>query len=108
MNAALLPLLTWLSPGFPVGAYAYSHGLEWAVEMGDVEDEASLRSWLEDLLQHGVGLNDAILLAAAHRAAHQGNRLELAGVNDLALALAASSEFRLETSQQGRSFLDAV
>ena len=30
---ALLRLMAWLSPAFPTGAFAYSHGLEWAVEV---------------------------------------------------------------------------
>ncbi len=101
-----LPLFAWLSPGFPVGAYAYSHGLEWAAEDGDVTDEASLLAWLTDTLTHGAGRNDAILLAHAHRSLH--DRAALAAVNELALALAPSQELRLETAQQGRSFLDAA
>lgn len=103
---ATLPLFAWLSPSFPVGAYAYSHGLEWAVEDGDVVDEASLLDWLTDTLRHGAGRNDAILLAHAHRALN--DRAALAAVNELALALAPSQELRLETAQQGRSFLDAA
>ncbi len=98
-------LLCWLSPAFPVGAYAYSHGLEWAVEAGDVGDERTLVSWLDTILTEGVGRTDAILLGAAHRAT---GRAALDDVNDLALALAPSAELRLETAQQGRSFLDAV
>lgn len=101
-----LPLFAWLSPGFPVGAYAYSHGLEWAVEDGDVRDEASLLAWLRDTLEHGAGRNDAILLAHAYRGLDDAQALHQ--VNELALALAPSQELRLETAQQGRSFLDAV
>lgn len=101
-----LPLFAWLSPAFPVGAYAYSHGLEWAVEDGDVTDEAGLLSWLTDTLTFGAGRNDAILLAHAHRAL--GDVAGFSAVNALALALAPSQELRLETAQQGRSFLDAV
>ncbi|MBK3396351.1 urease accessory protein UreF [Methylobacterium sp. IF7SW-B2] len=103
-----LLLLAWLSPGYPVGAYAYSHGLEWAVEAGDVRDEASLRDWLADVLDHGAGRSDAILAAHAHRAAAVGDADALVAVNDLALALSPSRELHLETSQQGRSFLDAT
>jgi urease accessory protein len=103
-----LPLLAWLSPSFPVGAYAYSHGLEWAVEDGDISDEASLLVWLEDTLAHGAGRNDTVLLACAHRAASTGDAEALAEINELALALAPSAELYLETAQQGRSFLDAV
>jgi urease accessory protein len=101
-------LLAWLSPAFPVGGYAYSHGLEQAVEDGEVSDEASLEAWLRDVLALGFGKNDAILLQAAHRAAAAGDTAALAEVNELALAFAPTRELHLETSQQGRSFLDAV
>lgn len=103
-----LRLMAWLSPTYPVGAFAYSHGLEWAVEAGDVRDEASLSGWLDDVVERGAARNDLILCTEAHRAAAAGEALALAEVNDLALALAPSRELHLETSQQGRSFLDAT
>ncbi len=62
-------LMAFLSPAFPTGAYAYSHGLEWAVAAGDVADPPTLLGWLDDLLRHGSGRNDAILLRQAYRAA---------------------------------------
>lgn len=105
---AILPLFAWLSPAYPVGCYAYSHTLEWAVETGDVSNEATLVAWLMDQLTLGIGRNDAILLCAAYRAARSSDGLELKEVNDLALALSPSAELFLETSQQGRSFLDAT
>lgn len=104
----VLRLMAWLSPGYPVGAYAYSHGLEAAVERGDVGDEASLTLWLADVVERGSGRNDLILVAHAHAAALAGDARALAEGNDLALALAPSRELHLETSQQGRSFLDAT
>jgi urease accessory protein len=104
----MLPLLAWLSPSYPVGAYAYSHGLEWAAEAGDISGEAALLEWLADVLEHGAGRNDAVLLAAAHRATIAGEHAALVEVNELALALAPSQELRLETRQQGRSFLDTT
>lgn len=107
-HTALLPLFAWLSPSFPVGAYAYSHSLEWAVEAGDVRDEASLAAQLSDLVRVGFGRSDGILLAQAWRAAVAGDAAALAEVNALAVCLAPSAELRLETCQQGRSFLDAV
>ena len=103
-----LRLMAWLSPTYPVGAYAYSHGLEWAVEAGDVADEASLAAWLRDVLEHGAGRNDLMLAAHAHGAAMQGDCSAIDDLNDLALALAPSRELLLETAQQGRSFLDAT
>lgn len=103
-----LLLLAWLSPGYPVGAYAYSHGLEWAAESGDVRDEATLREWLADVLAHGAARNDAILAAHAHAAGEAADSDAAVSLNDFALALAPSRELHLETSQQGRSFLDAT
>ena len=101
-----LPLFVWLSPAFPVGAYAYSHGLEWAVEAGDIRDAASLAAWLQDLAEHGAPRLDVALFAAAHRAA--GDPAALREVNALAIALAGSAERRLETCAQGTAFVTAA
>jgi len=106
--ACLLPLFAWLSPSFPVGAYAYSHALEWAIEAGDIVREDTLLPWLSDLLHHGFARSDAILLAHGFDAAQAGDAATLRSLNALAVALAPSAELRLETCQQGRSFLEAV
>ena len=103
---ALLRLLAWLSPAFPTGGYAWSHGVEWAVERGEIRDGETLRGWLQDVLRHGSGRNDAILLRHAHRAA---NDLEkLAEIAELALAAQPSRERRAETVGQGNAFLAAA
>ncbi len=65
--SATLKLLAWLSPAFPTGGFAYSHGIEWAVEAGDIRDGETLRIWIEDVLRFGAGRGDAILLRAAMR-----------------------------------------
>jgi urease accessory protein len=103
-----LPLMIWLSPAFPVGAFAYSHGLEWAHEAGDIHDAATLDARLTDLVEHGAARNDAILLAATHRAARAGDWDEAARVAELAAALATSRERHLETTAQGNAFMQAV
>jgi urease accessory protein len=99
----LLRLFVWLSPAFPTGAYAYSHGLEWAVECRDITDGDTLRIWLTDVLIHGSGRNDAILLRHAHRAGSNHTAL-----NDLAAAIAPSRERRTETLDQGTAFVAAA
>jgi urease accessory protein len=98
------PLLLWLSPAFPVGAFAYSHGLEWAYEAGDVTDAASLAAWLADLAHFGAPHLDAALFAHAFRAAAAADWTALDAVNELAVALAGSAERRLETTAQGAAF----
>jgi urease accessory protein len=108
MSAAELALFAWLSPAFPIGAFAYSHGLEWAVETGDVKDAASLGAWLTDLVDHGAPRSDAIIMAEAWRVAAVKNCEALGAVNDLALALAPSQERHLETKAQGNAFVAAT
>ncbi len=107
-EAALLPLMIWLSPAFPVGSFAYSQGLEWAVEAGDVHDARSLGGWLAELLTFGAPRADAILFAASFGAAEGEDWAALAEVNDLAVALANSAERRLETTAQGAAFVAAA
>ena len=105
---AELPLLLWLSPAFPVGSFAYSHGLEWAVEAGDIGDAATLQAWLADLLNFGAPRSDAILFACAFRAVQSGDWAALDEINELAVALAGSAERRLETCAQGAAFVSAL
>ncbi len=76
--AALYRLMTWLSPAFPVGAFSYSSGIEWAVEAGDITDAASLRDWLAAMLADGSGFCDGVFLAQAHRAASASDDAALA------------------------------
>src|SRR3954471_15356452 len=109
-SRALLRLMAWMSPGFPTGAYAYSHGLEWAVEAGDVADPETLRAWLTDLLHNGSGRNDAILLRQAWRAAAdpRSDPVRLIEIAEYAAALAPSRERRAETLDTGRAFAAAA
>ena len=103
-----LPLFVWLSPGFPVGAFAYSHGLEWAIEAGDVVDAPSLEGWLVDLIEFGTPRSDALLFSAAFRCATAADWPALTEANALAVALTASAERRLETTAQGAAFIAAA
>ncbi len=104
--ASLYRLMTWLSPSFPVGAFSYSSGIEWAVEAGDVTDAASLRQWLASLLTDGGGICDGIFLAHSYRAASSGDDALLADIVELASAFAPSRERHLETTAQGRAFIE--
>jgi urease accessory protein len=105
--AGELALFAWVSPSYPVGAFAYSHGVEWAVECGDVSDGATLHNWLLDILKSGTGRNDALLFVAAWKACKK-NPEQLGDIAELAVALATSQERRLETLQQGSGFLAAT
>ena len=101
----VLTLAQWLSPAFPVGSFAYSHGLEGAVGQGWVKDGADLEAWLEDVLLLGAGRADSLLLAAAFNA---GTPRRLGEIDRTARAFAASAERRLETAAQGRALGKAL
>ncbi|KQV83734.1 urease accessory protein UreF [Rhizobium sp. Root1220] len=103
---ALLRLMAWLSPAFPVGSFAYSGGLERAVNDGLVTDAASLESWVTTVLSQGAAWNDVVLFAASHRA--QDDAACLAAVAELAEALAGSRERHQETMLLGDAFLSAA
>lgn len=104
-EADLYRLMAWLSPAYPVGGYSYSHGLELAVEEGLVTGCAELIDWLEAIFRDGSGRNDAILFAAAHRAAAADDSSDLGEVAEIAAAFQPTSEIALESTAQGDAFL---
>ncbi len=103
-----LVLQAWFSPAFPIGSFSFSHGLEWAVEAGDITDRESAEAWIGDLLCHGSGMTDAILLAHACRAEAARDGDCLRAVAELAAAFQPGRERLLESHVQGRAFLDAI
>lgn len=106
MNKNLYRLLTWLSPSFPIGAYAYSHGLESAVDTGLIGDFESVRNWIADLITVGNGQADLVFLSSAWHSANDMGRLS--EIHELALAFQSTSEIKLETTAQGNAFLKAI
>lgn len=103
---ALLRLMSWLSPAFPVGAFAYSHGIERAIHDGRIHDRASLARWLSDVVGFGSGWNDAVLLAGAWRKVDAGESWR--DIAELAEAMPGSRERHMETTLQGEAFCTAV
>jgi urease accessory protein len=101
----LLRLQSWLSPTFPTGAYSYSHGLEWAVEAGDIRDRKNLVDWLQADLCYGSGRNEAIFFSEAWRCATDDDREKSFAVAELAAAFRGTAEFALESSQQAAACL---
>jgi urease accessory protein len=100
--------MAWLSPAYPVGAFSYSSGLEWAVEAGDIADADSLRRWLAVVVAEGGGFCDAVLFVHAYRSLADTDNRALRTVAELAAALAPSKERHLETTAQGAAFIAAT
>ena len=101
---AYLTLAQWFSPSFPIGAFSYSHGLETAILDGHVKSAADLTVWVADVLVHGTGRNDVILLATSYAA----DPADLTALDELARALAPTQERLLEAVQQGAAFARTV
>ena len=106
--SALYRLMAWLSPAYPVGAFSYSSGIEWAVESGDIKDAETLRRWLEVILQQGGGFCDAVFFVHTHLAVARDDDKAVRAVAELAAAFAPSKERYLETTAQGRAFIEAT
>ena len=97
-----LPLLTWLSPSFPIGAFAYSGGLEAAVARELIRNADELRDWLAAALEGGTIRSDALTVAIAARG---GEPEEL---DALVLALAGSPTRENELRALGAAFRQAA
>lgn len=101
IEADVLTLAQWFSPSFPLGSFAYSHGVEMAIVAGQVAKAEDLQIWLEDVLRHGTGRSDCILLRAAFACADETAAL---AVDAHARAFSASAERLAETELQGEAF----
>ena len=97
-DSKLITVMQWLSPAFPIGGFAYSHGLEWAIDKGYVSNREELKKWISDLLEYGSLKNDAILI----KLVLQGS--DPKEINELAMALCPASERLSETQLQGSAF----
>lgn len=97
----LLTLVQWLSPAYPLGAFAYSHGLETAIAERWIADAGDLKAWLHALLEQGSGRSEAIWLGCGFRAADD---TELTLLDAHAQAFAASAERIAEAARQGSAF----
>jgi urease accessory protein len=106
--AALYRLLAWMSPAYPVGAFSYSGGIELAVEAGDIKDAKTLREWLAVMIAEGAGFADAVLFSHAHDAVTGSDDAALRAGAELAAASVTSKERLLETTAQGRAFLETT
>ena len=105
-GVGLVRLLSWLSPVFPTGGFAYSNGLERAVYDGLVSNEAQLCDWLRSIITRGSAKNDQIFLAESWRRAFANETCR--PVAELSIALAGSKERHLELTAQGEAFVLAV
>ncbi|WP_241481182.1 urease accessory protein UreF [Ruegeria sp. ANG-S4] len=104
-DADILTLTQWLSPAYPIGGFAYSHGLEWAIDCGDVSSAADVQGWIEDVVKYGTGWNDCLFLFAAFGAV-TGD--EVAEIDAQACAFCASAERLKETQLLGQAFCDVT
>ena len=100
----LQTVLTWFSPSYPIGSYAYSHGLEYAVEEGLVKDPQTLLGWIRDLLFFGTGYNDSIIINSIYDSVANDNCVEFDYISQIANAIKPTKEIALESYQQGVSF----
>lgn len=100
-NNALPRLLHLVSPSLPTGAFAYSQGLEWAIEAGWVADGPSLGEWLADLLRNSLAYVDIPILKRMYDACRTENKTELGMWCSRLLACRETKELRMEELDRG-------
>lgn len=100
-----LTLAQWFSPGFPIGAFSFSHGLEWVIEQGELNTAEDLFDWVEAILMDGTGRNDMIFLSAAYE---METDAQLAALNDLCVSFCGAAGRVIETVEQGDAFCRTV
>lgn len=105
-DASIIRLMSWLSPVFPTGSFAYSAGLEQVVAQGTVQNADDLVDWLKSLLCLGFCKNDAVLFAAAWRGHNDAEAIT--GLAETGAALAGSAQRYRETMDQGKAFAEAA
>jgi len=101
----LLHLLQLVSPALPVGAYAYSQGLEYAVELGHIQDRAQAQQWIGGIMGHSMAGLDLPLLNRLYRAWLDDDLTAVVHWNQFAQAARESAEFELEDVQMGRALM---
>ena len=97
-----MTVMQWMSPAFPIGAFAYSHGLEWAIDKDHVSNGEKLQKWITDLLEYGSLRSDAIFISLILRG-HDVRKM-----NELSMALCPAGERLLETKLQGSAFAKVI
>ncbi|HUN91430.1 MAG TPA: urease accessory UreF family protein [Burkholderiaceae bacterium] len=104
----LLALLHLASPALPVGGFAYSQGLEKAIEDGVVADEGAALRWIGDLLEHVLARAEAPLWLRAYAATRDADDARFATIDRELLAIRETAELRAETRQMAASLQRAL
>lgn len=100
-SLSLLHLFHLSSPALPVGAYAYSQGLEYAIDSGQLKNSTDIADWLGGVLVYGLGQLDLPVLMAAYRAWKNNDWAEVNKWNFFLRACRETSELLLEDEQLG-------
>ena len=88
-------LQIWFSSSFPIGSYAYSHGIEALIDEKKITNKNEVKEYLNALLNYGTLRNDYIFIKSLY------NGYE---INELILASASSKERKIEMIDIGNSF----
>ena len=88
-------LQVWFSSSFPIGSYAYSHGLEALIDNKKIKNKDDVKEFLDALLFYGTLRNDYIFMKSVYKGEE---------INELILASASSKERQIEMIDMGNSF----
>lgn len=101
----LVRLLQLASPMLPVGAYAYSQGMEWLIDEKMLTDVEQVGQWIRSVIELPLAQYELPVLLRMIRACHAGDADGLANWNDQFIASRDTAEGRAETLQMGYSLV---
>jgi urease accessory protein len=102
---SLLHGLRFIDSFFPSGGYAYSSGLEAAVQGGQIHKAEDLSPYVEDLFKRGLGRCEAVAVGLGHDAAISGALQMAVGADKELDAIKLSRDARMASRQMGRQIL---
>ncbi len=96
-----LRLMQLVSPSLPVGSFAYSQGLEYAVDCGWILNEKDVGEWISGILSSSFCTTDLTLLRKLYEAWQQQELNQVIAWNDTVFACRETKEFTLQEQQTG-------
>jgi len=104
-NFSVFRLWQLISPALPVGAYAYSQGMEFAVHHGDIDSPQSAQTWISGLLQHSYCYLDLALFRRLYQSVATADPISFMHWNATLLSYRESRELLAEDLQMGAALM---
>lgn len=102
-DLALLRLMQLVSPALPVGAYAYSQGMEYAIHLDWINNEQTSQQWIEGIIKNNLMKLDVPIICKMYKAWQDNDLALISYWSDFLHASRETKELQLEDQQLGKA-----